>query len=124
MNYFVQTKIVFIEEFVKHSGLSSVRSSTNLMLLGRQLFQQKCDMATYKHKLQFDVGDVLKKLSNEVWMKRNGKKGIRINSGYTKNTLVSSFFANTNCGGWQSHLKISDLVCWHVALDHVVGPQE
>jgi len=49
---------------VKHSKLSSVKSSMNLTLLCRQWFQQKCDMATHKYKLQFDVGDVFKKLKS------------------------------------------------------------
>jgi hypothetical protein len=61
MKFFIQTKIVFIEEFMKHGGLSSVKSSMNLMLLSRQWFQQKCNMAIHKYKLQFDVGGVLKK---------------------------------------------------------------
>jgi len=41
-----------------------------------------------------------------------------------KKKLVSNFFANTHYGGWQSHLKTGDLVCWHVTLDHVVLKSE
>jgi len=36
----------------------------NLTLLSRQWFQQKCDVAAHKYKLQFDVGGVLKKLQS------------------------------------------------------------
>ena len=49
---------------MKNIRLSSAKSSMNLTLLCRQWFQQKCDMATHKYKLQFDIGGVLKKLKS------------------------------------------------------------
>ena len=70
----IQTKFVFIVEFVEHSGLSSVKSSMNLTLLSKQWFQQKCEMAAHKYKLQFDVGGVLKKLKSLSMDEREWEK--------------------------------------------------
>jgi hypothetical protein len=35
-------------------------------------------------------------------------------------SLILKFFANTCYGGSWRHLKIGDVVCWHVTLDQAV----
>ena len=56
--------------------MSSVKSNMNLMQFSRQWSQQKCDVATHRYKLQFDVRGVLKKLKSlSVDEKEHGKRG-------------------------------------------------
>ena len=43
----------------------------NLTLPNKQWFQQKCDMAAHKYKLQFDVGGLFKKKLKSLSMGEN-----------------------------------------------------
>ena len=57
-------------------------------------------------------------------MGKRGSELIQVIQKKNKRSLLSNFFASTHYSGWQSHLKIGDLVCWHLTLDHVVLKSE